>query len=425
MRTLLAAPLMWCFVCVAADGQETGYQREVNVRAETRLDWIFAVSNQSPVVAPTDLLQDYDSTRQSYELFIPATSRATPKGKKTKLRPAAGLPMILFISPGEQPAGWNACQSICQQHGVVFASPFHAGNNTPAPKRIRIVLDVLDDIRRQVAIDPDRTYIGGFSGGGRIACGIGFALPELFGGIIPVCAAGELRQETWLKHRVIDRLSVAFLTGTADFNRGEVERFRGPLLQFAGVRTQITVVPHLGHAIPEAKVFTKTWDWLENALPARRQLAEKYPASRIEKETAPSREDFSNALFAEGQKRVADPKTTYSGLMQLQGVMNRWPDLEVSKKAREILLEYESRPDHPWEVDDIAEQRQSLIARARALSDYAMGDLPDQYAQQRKSMLEAALNLWGMVIQDGQDAKAVQEGRKRIPELEQKRDAED
>ena len=31
-----------------------------------------------------------------------------------------------------------------------------------------------------------------------------------FGGVVPVCATGELRKERWLGHRVIERLSVAW-----------------------------------------------------------------------------------------------------------------------------------------------------------------------------------------------------------------------
>src|SRR6185436_911045 len=98
---------------------------------------------------------------------------------------------------------------------------------------------------------------------GRVACGIAFALPELFGGVIPVCASGDLREEPWLRHRVIDRLSIAMITGTGDFNRGEVERFRGPMLTDMGVRTKVTVVERLGHGIPDGRTFTELIEWLD------------------------------------------------------------------------------------------------------------------------------------------------------------------
>lgn len=161
---------------------------------------------------------------------------------------------------------------------AALASPHGAGNNTDSRKRVRIILDVLDVLRREYRVDPDRTYIAGFSGGGRIACAIGYSLPEYFGGVIPIYAAGDLREESWLRQRVIDRLSVAHLTGETDFNRGEVERFRGPILASVGVRSKVWVASKTGHAIPATALLTDAVEWLDDGLPARRKLAKDFPA---------------------------------------------------------------------------------------------------------------------------------------------------
>ena len=421
MRTL--ALLVIALANCATLAEETGYQKEVTVREATRLDWVFAVSNQSVTNPPAEWLEGYDSTMQRYEVFVPLAAKGTPAKPKPKSKVKGkdaepeSLPLVLFISAGDQPAGWSQLQSFCQQRGIAFASPYGAGNNTSMPKRIRIVLDVLDDLRRKHRIDSDRTYLAGFSGGGRVACGITFALPELFGGVIPVCAGGDLRDEPWLRHRVIDRLSVAMITGTGDFNRGEVERFQGPMLSDFGVRTKVTVVEKLGHGIPDAKTFADVIDWLDAGAADRRKLAAKHPASRIGPEAAPTREEWARSILAEGQSRLKEPKTLYSGLMQLQGTMQRWPDLKTADEAKRILLDYEARQEKPWEEDDIDEQRRFLIARARALDAYASGELPPQYANQRKEMLEAAINLWTLIIQDGQDDKAVDDGQRRLPKL--------
>lgn len=428
--------ILLCLTTGTLRAQDTGYQKEVKVRQATRLDWIFAMSNQSLREPPADWLEGYDSTQQRYELYVPPTSKGarkpaakpsakpTAKSKKGQAKGNEGLPLILFISAGEQPAGWGQLQALCEQQGIAFASPYDAGNNTPMPRRVRLVLDVLDDVRQRHSIDPDRTYLAGFSGGGRTACGIAFALPELFGGVIPVCAGGDLREETWLRHRVIDRLSVALITGTGDFNLSEVSRFRGPMLTGMGVRTQVTVVDKMGHGIPDSKTFAKVVEWLDAGVADRQKLAVTSPASRIGGNVAPTREQWAKLLFEEGESQLKKPQTQYAGLMSLQGTMQRWPDLPEAEEAKKILLNYEAKAEHPWEADDIAEQRKFLIARARALSDYATGDLPEQYAKQRSAMLEAAINLWMMVVQDGQDAKAAKEGEKQLPELKQRLEIE-
>jgi len=186
------------------------------------------------------------------------------------------------------------------------------------------------------------------------------------------------------------------------------------------VRTKITVVEKLGHGIPDSKVFAEVIDWLDAGVADRRKLAQEHPASRIAADAVPSREQSAKALLSEAKLKIKEPKSLYAGLMQLQGVMQRWPDLKAADEAKQILLEYDARPEHPWEADDIAEQRRFLIARARSLDAYASGELPPQYANQRVEMLEAAMNLWGLVIQDGQDEKAVTEGEKRLSELKKR-----
>ena len=393
-------------------GAETkpGYYPTVTITAPTRLDFVFPLANQSPKTPPKNWLGgEYDSKKQTYELYVPAG------GKSKTLRPA-----ILFISPSDRASGWRAFKEVCIKRGILFIGPHAAGNRCPMRKRVRIVLDALDDVRRKHAIDPDRTYIAGFSGGGRVACAIGFALPELFGGVIPICAGGDLRSESWLRQRVIDRLSVAHITGERDFNRGEVERFRGPMLKAVGVRAKVWTVTKMGHSVPKGKTWDAVFDWLESDVKQRREFAKKYPASRIAGDQALSREEWSKQLFAEATRRLKKPKTVYTGLRQLVGIRTRWPDTDSAAMATKILREYDSRKERPWESKDIAEQRRFLIARASALDAYATGELPKQYAKLRPKMLQAALELWKVVLKDGQDAKAVKRAKVRIPMLEKR-----
>lgn len=382
-----------------------GRSVKVAVSRPTTIDWTFALSNQSLTEPPKQWLKEpYDATQQHYDIQVPKNSDA-----KT------AAPLILFISPSERPAAMNEWGNACRRSGIIIASPYRAGNNCPGPRRIRIVLDVLGDIRSKFAIDPDRTYIGGFSGGGRMACGIGFSLPEYFGGVIPVCAGGELRTESWLRQRVIDRLSVAQLTGTTDFNRGEVERWHQTELTGVGVRCR-TWVPKGGHRIPGESILMQAWKWLEDDLKRRRSFSKRWPASRVTGTI--TREEWAKGLLAEAKQRLKNPQTLYLGLKQLQGVRVRWQDLASSREAYQLLLEYDRKTDRPWEKDDVAEQRRFLIARARGLDAYGSGPLPKQYVKDRAKLIKAAINYWQQVALDGGDNVATQEAKSRIPQLQ-------
>ena len=160
-----------------------GYTAKVSVAGPTRIDWTFTAANRSVGKLPPGFIDDnFDSTKQSYELFVPP---------RKDMKQA--LPCILFISAGDEPQGWKAFEGPYKQLGFIFIGVRGAGNSVQFPKRCRIILDCFDDVRKQIPLDPDRTYISGLSGGGRMACGIAFALPEYFGGIMPIVASGELR----------------------------------------------------------------------------------------------------------------------------------------------------------------------------------------------------------------------------------------
>lgn len=388
---------------VSAEPPKPGLNSKLPVTAPTRQDWTFALANQSVAPPPAAWLGNYDSTKTTFDLFVPPIGKRQPTG------------LVLYIAADNNAGGSGPLIEACKSLGLACAAVREAGNGVKPQQRVRMTLDVLDEVRRLIPLDPDRTYIAGFSGGARMACLTGFALPELFGGILSIGAAGEMREEPYLRHRCIDRLSVAFVVGEKDFNRAEAERFKGPILKDMGVRSLVRVVPGGGHGVPDAKVLAETIRWLEEGVARRRELAKAYPASRLEK--ALSREELARALLAEGKKRLEKPATLYSGLMQLKGCFERWPDTPAATQAKELLEKYDAMAQRPWEQEDIGDRRRYLIARARGLTAYATGDLPKQYADVRPDMAQAALEMWEAIIADGKDVRAVEEGKKRLPEL--------
>ncbi len=291
--------------------------KEQRVAAPTRLDWQFAVRGFGADAGK--LPADFDSTTQRYQLFVPKNYQAN----KT-------WPLVLFISAGDQPMGFTAWQKLCEREGIFFASPYGAGNSTTAAPRTRIILDVLDDVRRAYKIDPDRTYLSGFSGGGRMSCAIGFSLPDLFGGVIPVCGTNPISGPTYVRHRLQDRVSVAFVTGEKDFNRKENEVYMGPWFQDLGIRTKVWVVPKMGHAIPSPEVHQEIYTWLEADLKRRRD--DKVHADLLAAEEDPAKRSLTAA-----EAELGRPGRVWRGVALLQGAAQRWGDSDIGKQARQLL----------------------------------------------------------------------------------------
>jgi predicted esterase len=299
---------------------------ERKVAAPTRLDWEFAAQGFKP--AERKVPAAYDSTKQRYQLCV-------PKGA-SKTKSAA---LVLFISPGDGPQGWKNWQKLCEKEGVLFASPYGAGNSTQPGQRTRIVLDVLDDIRRQYAIDPDQTYLTGFSGGGRMACAIGFALPEYFGGIIPICGTNPISGPDYLRHRIEERLSIAFVTGEKDTNRKENEVYMAPWFEELGIRTKLWVAPKMGHAIPSGEVLSEAYAWVGADLQRRRDDAKARPKLAVGPNDTPSGSEQAKRFVeaAAGDLRV--PARTWRGVALLQGVTKRWDKTPAGRDARQMLKE--------------------------------------------------------------------------------------
>src|SRR5689334_22260849 len=120
-------------LCMAPQGQV----KDLKVGAETRMDWRFGA--QGFGASANKPLDGYDSTKQKYQLFVPA-------------KPARAC--VVFISPGDGPTGLSSWQAVCQKEGAYFCSPYQAGNSVPAGQRTRVILDMLDDVRRKFDIDP-------------------------------------------------------------------------------------------------------------------------------------------------------------------------------------------------------------------------------------------------------------------------------
>jgi dienelactone hydrolase len=328
---------------------------ECKVAAPTRLDWQFA-SRVGPAAAKVPA--NYDSAKQRYQLFVPKGAR---KDKASAL--------VLFISAGDSPQGWKNWQKLCEQEGAFFASPYGAGNGTPVPQRTRIILDVLDDVRRHFAIDPDQTYLTGFSGGGRMACAIGFALPEYFGGVIPLCGINAITGPTYLRHRIEDRLSVAFVTGEKDFNRKENEDVMAPWFQEIGIRSKLWVVPKMGHAIPPASVVSEVHAWLAEDLKRRRDDRKAHPQLAVAADEGPSAKEQAKRHVEAAVAEIKEPIRTWRGVALLQGVTQRWGTSESAKEARGLLKEVLNSKKLVERISDqgSADELKSLPAQAKAM----------------------------------------------------------
>lgn len=336
--------------------------QDKTVAAPTRLDADFAA--QGFGLGAGKIPADYDSKKQKYQLFVPKSANA---------KKPAGI--LVFISPGDGPSGLGNFQKVCEKEGLLFCSPYGAGNNTPALLRARIVLDAFDDVRRNFTIDPNQAYIGGFSGGGRMACAIAFGLPEHFAGVLPVCGTNPISGPTYLRHRLQDRVSVAFITGEKDFNRKENEEYMYPQFQDMSIRSKLWVVEKLAHAVPGPDVMAEVVTWLNEDLKRRQEDVRLRPNLAVDPKTGiPAIEQARRHLLA-AQSELKTAERIWRGVTLLQGITQRWPKTDSAPKARAMLQEItkDDKILEAVEKQGSADEIQSISAQAKSLERF--GDL--------------------------------------------------
>jgi hypothetical protein len=114
---------------------------------------------------------EYELADESFQVYVPAHYDGS--------RPFG---LFVWISPaddGRLPAAWR---EVVDEHDLIVAGPDRAGNERFVWYRMGLALDAVHTLTLEYEIDPDRVYVTGFSGGGRLASRLGFHYPEVFRG---------------------------------------------------------------------------------------------------------------------------------------------------------------------------------------------------------------------------------------------------
>jgi hypothetical protein len=117
--------------------------------------------------------QAVDLTQERFSVYVPAQ------------RPSRGYALLVFIPPWEDARLPLAWAPVLDENGVIFVSAAKSGNEENViDRRIPLALLGAYNIMQRYPIDPDRVYIGGFSGGSRVAMRTALAYPDLFRGAL-------------------------------------------------------------------------------------------------------------------------------------------------------------------------------------------------------------------------------------------------
>ena len=115
-----------------------------------------------------------DLAQERFALYVPPT--VPPSGK---------YGLLVWISPFDAAAIPSNWLPVLDKHGVICVTAAGSGNTVNVYSR-RIPLAVLGYVNAAKGwpVDPRRTYVGGLSGGSRVALRVALAFPDVFRGAL-------------------------------------------------------------------------------------------------------------------------------------------------------------------------------------------------------------------------------------------------
>jgi pimeloyl-ACP methyl ester carboxylesterase len=405
-RCRWALPLLALLASIpSAQGQQFQYIEKLVVAEPTKLDWVFPLLEKSPPVMPEALVKETTrGGRFEYEFFGPREGDAAGRA----------WPLVIFVSPQDRPVGWDFWAPTCDAHGVLFAGVRDAGNGVAVSRRVRATLEVLGDVRSRYRVDPERTYLAGFSGGAFIACRVAFAVPEYVGGVVCIGDAPQLPPDPWARQRLRERLSLAIVCGAREPAGPMVEELDGPMFQAAGVQAETLILPRQGHTMPDAKVMERAFGWLEQGVEGRREIKARLPLTSMGQTL--SREEWSAAMLEEARGRFQTPATMGEGLWELEAIVKRWSDLPAAGDAQGLITEYAAKSERPWEAEQ--RQRQQRVERAEAEGYERLAARSEPaLKKQRANLLQLSMLHWEALAKQTDDPELRAEAVKRLAGL--------
>jgi dienelactone hydrolase len=137
--------------------------------------------------------------------------------------PPAGYAVLVFIPPWQDARLPNGWAPVLERYGVVYVSAARSGNDENVMgRREPLALLAAFNVMQRYHVDPARVYVGGFSGGSRIALRLAIAYPDLFRGALlnagsdPIDAGHANPPPRELLERFQESTRVVYVTGEND-----------------------------------------------------------------------------------------------------------------------------------------------------------------------------------------------------------------
>lgn len=221
--------------------------------------------------------------------------------------------LIVYINSGDTGKIKGDWKPVLDKHRLIWIGANNAGNNHDTGWRHSLAVEAVAQLRQRYRLDPNRIYVSGNSGGGRVCSQVMVTHCQLFTGGFPHIGCNPYRTLVYdgngllpTKLQNLPRAALraaatknrfVFLTGSKDFNRKQTQAVAQSYQKDGFRHVSYLEVPGMAHSAPNAEWFEKGIVALD--APLRQAAAQQYELAK----TAESRNQKDAAL--EGYMQAA------------------------------------------------------------------------------------------------------------------------
>jgi pimeloyl-ACP methyl ester carboxylesterase len=204
--------------------------------------------------------QAVDLSKEKFDIYLPAGDP-----------PKNGYGLLVFVAPWETSTRPNFWRPGLDKHRLIFVSANASGNETKVyDRRMPLALLAYENVRAAYPVDPSRVYIGGLSGGSRVAEMTALGYPDVFraallnAGSDPIGGTQGIHLPPADLFARFQRIHLVYVTGEQDdLNLHDDTVSRDSMRDLCVFDVVVRNAPRLGHEPLDGASFGKALDDLE------------------------------------------------------------------------------------------------------------------------------------------------------------------
>jgi pimeloyl-ACP methyl ester carboxylesterase len=199
--------------------------------------------------------QSIDPSKETFTVYVPA------------MKPPHGYGLLVFVPPWGEAKMPEAWASVFDQYGVIYVSAANSANDANVlGRRDPLALIEYQNVVDRYPVDPEHVYVGGFSGGSRVAMRLALGYPDVFRGALLDAGADPIGDpKAPLPPRELfqpfqNNSRIVFISGDEDTLNVQTDKAsRRSMRDWCVTDTDVEVAPHTAHDTPDTTAFARAF----------------------------------------------------------------------------------------------------------------------------------------------------------------------